>query len=79
MPNNPGIDLTPANRKKLVRAREAAGWTQHDLAGEVGVGVWTISRIETGADRPSLATLEAICGALGLTVTVNTTVRITKR
>lgn len=79
MPNTPGIQLTSHNRKQLVDAREAAGWTQYGLACLVKVTIGTICRIETGAADPSLATLEAICATLGLSVDVNTTVKITRK
>jgi len=79
MPNTPGIQLTPRNRKQLVDAREAKGWVQYRLARRVKVTIGTICRIETGAADPSLATLEAMAAALGLVVDVTTTVRITRR
>lgn len=50
------------------RLRERAGLTQDDLAEQTGIAVRSLSRIETGAMRPSLATVVEIAGALGVPV-----------
>jgi XRE family transcriptional regulator, regulator of sulfur utilization len=46
--------------------REAAGWSQPDLARHAGVGAGTIGRLERGAAVPSVETVAAIARAFGL-------------
>lgn len=46
--------------------REKRLMTQEDLAGASGVGVATISRLETGKVRPSLRTIRALAQPLGV-------------
>jgi len=41
-------ELTPSERQTLRRARQDAGYTQGDLADEVGLAAVTISNYETG-------------------------------
>lgn len=48
--------------------RDRTGITQTALAEAADIGRVTLSRIESGQQRGSLATLEAIAKALGLTV-----------
>jgi transcriptional regulator with XRE-family HTH domain len=58
----------------LVRmARHRAGLTQQQLASRSGIPRETIARWETGIQEPSLATLEDIVAACGLTLTVRIT------
>ena len=57
--------------RRLKRFRERRGWTQHDLARELGVVGWTVDRaqiakIETGTRRISLDEAVNIAWALGL-------------
>ena len=47
--------MTP---EALVQARLAAGMTQRRLAKEIGVGYWTLSRIERGV-RPAPPVLQS--------------------
>lgn len=52
-------------RESLIKAREAAGMSQDDLAGAVGVTRWTINRIEVGERNPSFDLMQKIMAALG--------------
>lgn len=78
MPNNSGIPLSVHNRARLRGARLSANWTMDELATEADISESQVSRIESGESNPSLATLEAICAALGLLVDVSTRVVIKK-
>lgn len=51
----------------LKSLRERRLLTQEDLAVAAGVGIATISRVETGKVRPSLRTIRALAGPLGMT------------
>jgi transcriptional regulator with XRE-family HTH domain len=48
----------------ITTQRKALGWTQADLAEQVGVDTETISRFERGAAVPSLLRLEKISSCL---------------
>ena len=50
----------------LVRARDAAGLTQADLAEKAGTSRATIAQIESGQGDPRLSTLGIIADALGV-------------
>jgi len=54
--------------QNVKRLREAKGLTQQQIAVAADLAVPTVSRIERGATRPDLATLEALAGPLGVTV-----------
>ncbi len=49
-------------------ARHRANLTQDELAARIGVSVQALSNIETGSSLPSIITLAAIAGELGLDV-----------
>ncbi|GHP13382.1 hypothetical protein YK48G_08070 [Lentilactobacillus fungorum] len=49
---------------RFMKAREAAGLSQRDLANAAGVPQRTVARVEL-ADNTSLATLEKLATALG--------------
>lgn len=53
---------------RVEKARRRVGLIQRELAEKVGVGRVTISRIERGAQTPSVDLALAIAGALGETV-----------
>lgn len=53
--------------KRLARAREAAGFTQAQLAHAIGVGQQTVSMIESGRRNPSLANLVRLASLLNVT------------
>ena len=48
----------------LRNAREAKGYTQQQLADELGIEISQISRIERGVINTTVATLFAICKVL---------------
>lgn len=52
----------------LVRQwRERRGWSLRELGSRAGVSYVTLQRIETGAMSPTVATLEKVARALGVT------------
>lgn len=57
-------DRTSALGRTLRMLREARGWSRETLAGNAGVGVATISRIELYGRTPSLGVLYLLAGAL---------------
>jgi transcriptional regulator with XRE-family HTH domain len=54
--------------KAIRRLREERGMTQEGLAHEAGSTVATISAIERGRSNPNWGTVEAIAGALSVSV-----------
>lgn len=52
--------------REIRRLRESKGWSQAKLAGETGMGISSVSQIETGVRNPSAATLWKIAEALGV-------------
>jgi transcriptional regulator with XRE-family HTH domain len=59
----------PAGLGKAIRQlREKRGMTQEGLAHEAGSTAATIGAIERGLTNPSWGTVEAIAGALGVSV-----------
>ena len=52
-------------REDLIKAREAAGLSQDELASAAGVTRWTINRIEVGERNPSFDLMQKIIAALG--------------
>jgi ribosome-binding protein aMBF1 (putative translation factor) len=53
---------------RISRARKAAGGTQKQLAGKLGIPQSQISRIEHNPDRSTLRTLKRLAKALGVDV-----------
>src|SRR5450759_2765662 len=47
--------------ERLRKAREARGWSQHQLAEKIGVDLRTITRWETGETTPSAKLREELC------------------
>lgn len=54
-------DDRPAWADAIVRLRRSKGYSQLDLAGELEVEVRTVSRWETGANRPQPSQVRGIC------------------
>lgn len=52
----------------IIRAREALGWTQEDLAARSGLSRPLVAHIERQARNPDLKTLVRLATALGLSV-----------
>jgi transcriptional regulator with XRE-family HTH domain len=63
----PSRQLLDRLRRNLRRARQARGWSQADLAAQLGVSKSLISRIEQGRANITLATVEQLASALGVT------------
>ena len=51
--------------KRVRSLRERKGWSQSELARRAGIGVSTLSEIESGQNAPRLDTLVALAHALG--------------
>jgi predicted transcriptional regulator len=51
-----------------VKARAERGWSQADLARELGLPRSAISRLEAGDTDPRLSTVVAVCSALALRI-----------
>ncbi len=49
---------------KVAQRRKALGWTQDNLAEQMGVDAETVSRIERGVHLPSLLTLARVADTL---------------
>ena len=55
--------------EKIIKLREAKGWTQYRLAKESGVGQAALSHIENGKRlSPTHDTLQKICNALDVSM-----------
>lgn len=52
--------------KRIKKARKAGGWTQEKFAEMIDVATEYMSRIETGAARPSLTLIEKISDIFGI-------------
>ena len=63
----------------LKSLRERRLLTQGELAAAAGVGVATVSRVETGKVRPSLRTIRALAGPLGLSAEALHTVLLSRQ
>jgi transcriptional regulator with XRE-family HTH domain len=59
-------DLNTLVRKRIVALRRQAGFTQEQLCEKARISIDSVTRIETGARRPSLTTLGRIAWALGV-------------
>ena len=53
-------------RERLTKQRKQRGLNLRDAAAEIGVSAPTLSRIERGASRPDVPTLDALTTWLGL-------------
>jgi transcriptional regulator with XRE-family HTH domain len=58
----------PQIGRRLRTARQSQGLSLRDLAGRLGVSASLISQIETGRAQPSVSTLYAIVGELGVSL-----------
>jgi len=50
--------------RQIIRRRQAAGWTQAELARRAGVRQETVSRIESGKHTPNVSTVDRLDRAL---------------
>lgn len=53
--------------ERVVMLRKQKGWTQQQLAEQVGVRVLQIRRYESGASQPTLDAIRRLALALGIT------------
>jgi putative transcriptional regulator len=60
--------LAEALGNRLREAREAAGWTQAELAERIGVSRKTVNTVENGVFVPSTIVALKLAGALGCPV-----------
>lgn len=61
-------ELYRALGKRTAEARRERGWTQEQLAEEMGVAAVTVSRWETGQRGMSVVTLANLADALGVSL-----------
>jgi DNA-binding XRE family transcriptional regulator len=55
---------------QLVAIRKAAGWSQADLARQVGVTQGRIAQLESGSANPSIQTIARLLRRAGVTVSL---------
>ena len=60
--------MADALGNRLREAREAAGWTQAELAERIGVSRKTVNTVENGVFVPSTIVALKLAGALGCSV-----------
>jgi ribosome-binding protein aMBF1 (putative translation factor) len=66
-----GLEKEFALASTLIEARMRARLSQADLAARMGTSQSTIARLESGAAKPSLSTLERFAKATGTRVRVS--------
>ena len=55
-------------KERIRELMEERGWTEYRLAQESGLSQSTISNMFNRNNAPTLPTLEAVCGAFGITL-----------
>ncbi|MDR0818180.1 MAG: helix-turn-helix transcriptional regulator [Oscillospiraceae bacterium] len=53
---------------QITKLREARGWSDYRLAKEAGIAQSTLTNLYKRENSPTISTLEAICGALGISL-----------
>lgn len=53
---------------RIVKLKEEKGLNTNQLAKKAGLGYSTVYEVEIGKKQPTIATLDAICRALGITI-----------
>ena len=71
--DNTNYDIYEEIREQVVKAREEAHLTQKELAKLSRLTQSNISNIESGSNRPTIATLKKIADALGKRLVVDLT------
>jgi transcriptional regulator with XRE-family HTH domain len=64
--NNQPLPIGFLLGRNIARERHAKGWTQQELAEQVGIDSVTLSRIEIGVSVPSIARLAEFADVLGI-------------
>ena len=54
--------------ERIAKLRDERGWSNYKLAKATGISQTTIGHMFTRNTQPSIATLEAICNGLGVTL-----------
>ena len=55
-------------RERLIQLQKQRGWSDYKIAKEAGLSPNTVSNIYKRGNVPSLATLELLCKAFGITM-----------
>ena len=55
-------------RERLIQLQKQHGWSDYKIAKEAGLSPNTVSNIYRRGNTPSLATLESLCKAFGITM-----------
>ncbi len=55
-------------RKRLLELQKQHGWSDYKIAKEAGLSSNTVSNIYRRGNTPSLATLNSLCKAFGITM-----------
>lgn len=55
-------------RERIRQLRDERGWTNYQLAKKSGLGETTVFSLFKRGNAPTLPTLEALCGAFGITL-----------
>lgn len=53
---------------RLIKLQKQYGWSDYRIAKEAGLSPNTVSNIYRRNNTPSMATLEALCGAFGISM-----------
>lgn len=56
--------------KAMIRARQASGMTQKQLADKTGIAQADISKLERGNANPSLRTLQRLAAGMGMQIKI---------
>ena len=54
--------------RRITELREERGWSFYRLAKEAGIPQSTLSNLYQRANAPTVSTLEALCGAFGISL-----------
>lgn len=60
--------LSHAVSRAALESRQKCGWSQRQLAAEMNVPRTYISKIENGGSNPTLASIDRLCEATGVTL-----------
>jgi transcriptional regulator with XRE-family HTH domain len=66
----PAIRRTPTLGPELLAVRDRRGLSARDVAVMTGLSASVVTAVERGERYPTLETLEALCSALWVTITI---------
>jgi DNA-binding XRE family transcriptional regulator len=75
----PTIPLTAENRTRLKVARNLTGLSQRRFGQQLGITKYYVSAVECGRSDPSKQLLSRWCNAIGLKVTFDGSVTISRK